>query len=65
MLKKKVEEEEQKLTGKPNEYILDKQNNTATLKQHIFTGHSAQKEVTDKPNNIRAPIQFGSGQGSH
>jgi hypothetical protein len=61
--RKAAAEKEEQLTGKPNEYILDRNANTATLKQHIFTGHSAQKEVTDKPNNIRAPISFGSGFG--
>jgi len=60
--RKKIEKEE-KLTAKPNEYIMDRHNNTATLKQHVFTGHSEQKEVTDKPNNIRAPISFGQGYG--
>ena len=54
-------EKEDKLTGKPNEYILDAYSNTAVLKQHSFSGHAQKKEVTDKPNNIRAPIPFGQG----
>jgi hypothetical protein len=58
--KKKLLEKDDKLTAKPNEYILDKKLGTATLKQQVFSGHTEQKDITDKPNNIRAPISFGT-----
>ncbi len=53
---KRHEPKEEKITYKPNEIIMT--GNMATFKEHNFTGLKQQKEVTDKPNNIRAPLQF-------
>lgn len=33
--------------------------NLATVKEDIFTGIKQKRDITDKPNNIRAPIGFG------
>lgn len=49
---------EYQLTAKPNQIIMDGQSQLATIKEDNFTGKRQQKEVTDKPNNIRAPIGF-------
>ncbi len=56
MNKKNPVVKEDKLTSKPNEIIMSGVNNLATIKERNFTGHKVQKEVTDKPNNIRGPV---------
>ena len=56
MFKNKPQVKEDKLTLKPNEIIMNGQGNLATIKEHNFTGLPTKKEVTDKPNNIRAPM---------
>ena len=61
MYKKNPVVKEDKLTAKPNEIIMSGTNNLATVKEHNFTGHKAQKEVTDKPNNIRAATGLTGG----
>lgn len=52
---------EKELTAKPNQIIMNGQGNLATIKEDHFTGKRQAKEVTGKPNNIRAPIGFAAG----
>jgi hypothetical protein len=53
---KKSPKKSSEVTAKPNNIIM--KDNLATIRENNFTGLPEKRQITDKPNNIRAPIGY-------